>query len=187
MNAPVKATLANRLGTTTHQSPLRFKLVGLMREFPALRASALEDWLIDVANARGARVVFREENPEAVFERQSPPLNRLSNEELVAALCQPQCIDRPPLLRLAGQLISRHAVVASVLLLVAERERVGFILAELARQALRIAPDHALWRQLAAALANVRRPRDVLLHWTRLAEPVMRNGRCNAESWRLVA
>jgi hypothetical protein len=29
--------------------------------------------------------------------------------------------------------------------------------------------------------------RDAVLPWSRLAEPVMANGRCNAESWRLVA
>jgi hypothetical protein len=109
----------------------------------------------------------------------------LSNEELVVAICQPHGLDRPQMLRLAGQLISREAVDFGRLRLVAERERAGVVLGGLAREALRVAADHPLWRKLAAAF-----PRPIaepLLHWTRLAQPVMRNGRCNAQAWRLVA
>jgi len=57
----------------------------------------------------------------------------------------------------------------------------------MAREALKVAPSHAGWRLLAEAFATAPKPRDVVIHWTRLAEPVMAGGRCNAESWRLVA
>ncbi len=90
------------------------------------------------------------------------------------------------MLRLAAQFISRNAVDAEALLLVARRERVEPVLAELSRQALKVNPNHTLWRQIQDAFLDygVREP---LLHWTRLAEPLMEKGRCNAVSWRLVA
>ena len=60
-----------------------------MQEFPMAAAVNLEDWLLDIANARGARVVMRDPmNPVAV-ESGAPPTDILSNEELVVAICQP--------------------------------------------------------------------------------------------------
>ncbi len=164
-------------------SPLRIRLEALRRQFPAPGAEQLEDWLVDVANARGARIVIREQR--AACQWTAPSLAQFSNEELVVAICQPHCLDRPQMLRLAAQLISRGAVEFARLRLIAERERAGVVLGGLAREALRVAPDHPLWRKLAAAFPRL--PAEPLLHWTRLADPVMRNGRCNAESWRLVA
>jgi hypothetical protein len=116
----------------------------------------------------------------------APPLQVLSNDELVVAICQLQCRDRPQMLRLAAQLVSREVVDSRALCLVARRERAGSILAELARQALRVAPEHDTWLAVLAAFEGHPRPREPLMHWTRLAQPVMKNGRCNAESWQLV-
>ncbi|MBN1671030.1 MAG: hypothetical protein JXR37_08365 [Kiritimatiellae bacterium] len=178
-------TLAKRLGMAVHVSPLRFRLRALRDRFPSRTAKVLEDWLIDEANARGARVVSRANREGDGFV--APPIETLSNEELVVGLCQIQCIDRPQILRLAAQLISRRAVDCARLCLAAERERVGRILAELAKQALRVEPDHDLWRDLQAGLGNQAPLRDSLLHWTRLAEPVLKDGRVNAAAWRLVA
>ena len=55
-----------------------------------------------------------------------------------------QNLDRPQMLRLAAQLISRGAVDFEELAAVAVRERVGFILAELARNACRVDPEHVI-------------------------------------------
>jgi len=177
--------LAQRLGMTVHVSPLRMKLRRLYLAFPSPSARDIEDWLIDVANERGARVVFRDSRP--LHERVDIPEERLSQEELVVAICQLQCLDRPQMLRLAAQFISREVVNVDRLCLIARRERVGPVLAELAKQALRVDAKHRTWRQLAERFATEKPLRDSLLHWTRLAEPVMKNGRCNAEAWKLVA
>jgi hypothetical protein len=178
-------TLARRLGKTVHASPLRFKLERLRRRFPCAPCACVEDWMLVVANARGARVVTPPFALPADFS--APPPDLLSNEELVCGICQPNALDRPQMLRLAAQLVSRGAVDVPRLGREAERERAGPILAELSRQALKVDPDHPAWRALRVRFAGEPPLREPLLHWTRLAEPVMKDGRCNAESWRLVA
>lgn len=110
----------------------------------------------------------------------------MSNPELVTGICQVQALDRPQWLRAAAQLITRGVVDLSELLLLARRERVERILAELARQALKVDADHPAWRRIAEEFGGATPLPDSLLHWTRLAEPVMRPGRPNAASWKLV-
>jgi hypothetical protein len=178
-------TLAQRMGKSVHVSPLDHKLQRLCSMFPSSEVSCIEDWLVDVANARGCRVVERSHSPNWSFAE--PPAEVLSNEELVVAICQLNRLDRPQMLRLAAQLISRRAVDLLPLQLAAKRERCEPILGELAKQALRVDHDHDLWLRIAEVFP-IRKPlREPLLHWTRLAEPIMAGGRYNAESWRLVA
>jgi hypothetical protein len=178
-------TLSQRLGVTCHESPLRRKLERLQCEFSSSTANCLEDWLMDVANARGAQVVVRPTAPTTGFI--APSLTRLSNEELVAGICQFQCLDRPQMLRLAAQLVSQRAVEPARLCLIAKRERVERVLAALAREALRVEAHHAVWTALWQEFHNVPPVRDVLLHWTRLAEPVMNRNAPNAAAWKLAA
>ncbi len=177
--------LARRLGTTTHISPLRMKLERLSRRIPSAGALCTEDWLVDIANDRGARIVYRENRLANATVGVSE--SDLATEELVVGICQLQCLDRPQMLRLAAQLISRQSLNIQRLCLIAERERAGIVLAELARQALHVNPHHEAWRTIADRFSSARAPRDSILHWTRLAEPIMKNGRCNAQSWSLVA
>ena len=54
-------------------------------------------------------------------------------------------------------------------------------------QALHVEPEHRVWGKLLEHLGHGRKPTEPILHWTRLAEPVFENGRCNAVRWRLVA
>ena len=181
-----RTTLAQRLGKTVHVSPLRFKLERLRRKFPSSGAVELEDWLVDVANARGARVVERPRaDSESIFE--PPPPEALTNEELVTAICQFERLDRPQMLRLAAQFVSSRRVDFPALRIAAERERAGGVLGELARQALRVDPSHGLWSAISGAFPQRIPFSSALLHWTRLAEPVFKRGRCNAASWRLAA
>jgi len=177
-------TLAERLGVTVHVSPLRIRLDRLRREYPSAGAKCLEDWLLDVANARGARFITRQPPADPDFLPPRPDL--LSNEELVAAICQPHNLDRPHLLRAAAQLVSQSAVQANPLLAVARRERAEQVLGELARQALRVAPEHPVWRAIGCALEQAPAPTSPLLHWTRLAVPVPDARGCNAAAWRLI-
>ena len=111
----------------------------------------------------------------------------LSNEELAVACCQLNAADYPQLLRPAAQLISRGQLDFERLILVAKRERAERILAELARQALKVESGHSAWQQIAAACSHERPLPDVLIHWARLDEPVMAFGKPGAQSWRLIA
>lgn len=177
-------TLADRLGKTVHVSPLRFKLRRLAAEFPSTTATCLEQWLIDVANARGARIVRRPDPPG----RFDPPGDaELSNSELIVALCQLQCMDQPQILRLAAQLISRGAFDGSDLRRVAVRERVEPVLQELSRLALHVEPKHPQWLAVGAMFRPTLPLREPLLHWSRLAQAAPPDGRCNAGVWKLVA
>jgi hypothetical protein len=177
--------LAERLGLSVHVSALRIKIGTLIERYPSPTSVCVEDWLLDVANRRGARIVFRDPPAPAGFR--PPPENELSTEELVVAVCQLQGRDRPQLLRLAAQLISRGKLDLVALRRVATRERAGSVLKAMADEALKVAPGDSSWSFLGRVFALSPRPRDVVIHWTRLAEPVMTGGRVNAGSWRLVA
>lgn len=180
-----RSTVAARLGLTLHVSPFRIRLLSVADKWPSADAECLEDWLLDVANGRGARIVVRNHAPEWTFR--APPPQEFPDEELVIAICQLQGADRPQLLRLASQLISRGRMNVEAIRRLAVRERIGPILKALSRAALRVDPAHASWRFLAEAFKSSSDVHDTVIHWTRLAEPVMANGRCNAASWRLVA
>jgi len=172
-------TLAKRLGRTCHVSPLRMKLIRLWQRDPG-SVEVLEHWLVDIANSRGTRIVTREELVNG------PDLNELTNEELVIGLLLPNR-DRPQMLCLAAQLISRKAVDLGELIWLATRERIGFILAELARQACKVELDHPLWRQIDERFATEKPAASPLAHYTPLAQPVMKNGRINVERWVVVS
>lgn len=176
-------SLAQRLGITANESPLRWKLVRLKQRFPSAGAESVEAWLVDVANSRGARVMRRQEL-SADF---ALPESELSNEELAVGLLLPCLADEPPMLRLAAQIISRGLADAAKLLQVARREGALRVLANLAAQALRVAPDHPLWRHIGDATAQERPLPESVIHWTRLAEPVMPHRGAHDGKWRLVA
>ncbi len=178
-------SLAQRLGVTTHVSALRRKAEELRAAYPSAGAEVLEDWLVDVANARGVWIVTR---PGADLQAFVPPSTGVfSNEELVVCLCQAQGLDRPQTLRLPAQLISAGAANVQKLAHLARQERAVRVLAELARLALRVEPGHLTWTLLRDLLGDPPRLRQPLLHWTRLAEPIPRNGLCDGRSWKLVA
>jgi hypothetical protein len=177
--------LADRLGLTVHQSVLERRLKRLMHAFPSGLSSSAEDWLMDVAHARGARVVCRMEQDEDKFV--SPSTDVFPNEELVVAICGICRVDQPQRLRLAAQLVSRGAVNVERLILLGRRERVDVVLGELARQALKVEPEHSVWRQIAVAFPPRCRLRSPIVHWQRLAWPVMETRRrVNAQRWELV-
>ena len=116
MNA--NPTLAQRLGISAAESPLRWKLCRLQRQLPSSGANTLEAWLVDVANSRGALVIRRQElHPDFKV-----PEEALSNEELAIGLILPCLADEPQILRLAAQLISRGSLDVAQLLFIARRE-----------------------------------------------------------------
>jgi hypothetical protein len=174
-------TLGQRLGRTVHVSPLRMKLIALWKNSPN-PPRVVEDWLVDVANARGARIVTRSGGAAL-----NPYWDKLTNEELVIGLILLQNRDRPQMLRLAAQLISRNSVTFVQLARIGLRERVGFILGELARQACKVERCHPLWSRVLKEFRDERAPVSSLLHYTRLAEPVMKNRRISDGKWCLVS
>ena len=178
------ATLASRLGLIVAISPLRYWLQTLMSRHPS-GAALLEDWLLDVANARGANFIVRVPPRDPAFV--SPDRTELSNEDLVCAICHLQNADRPQMLRAAAQLVSKGAVDPDRLAFSAKRERVEVVLAELARLALRVDASHVVWRAVQGRLGTAPPPRSPLLHWTRMAVPVPDERGCNARTWKLIA
>jgi hypothetical protein len=144
----------------------------------------LEDLLLDLANARGARIVTR--HPPPAQPLPVLPETELSNAELAAGILLRQNLDRPQMLRLAAQLISAGAVDLQELKRHAVQERIEPILAALALQALKVEPGHEAWQNIAAAFPRQPVPREPIAHYSRLAEPIHVNGRVIAGSWRLV-
>ncbi len=179
------ATLADRMGVAIHQSPLRFKIrrwLDSSREGPTL---APEDWLVELANRRGATVVFRQQ--ESPVGTRWPDRNEFQDEELVVALCQLNCADRPQLLRLPAQLISSGKLDVGVLFRLAKMERAARTLKELATQALNVEPNHPVWRRIAGEYSDEKPFVEPLIHWSRLAEPLFAYGKANPIGWKLVA
>jgi hypothetical protein len=182
---PPKNTLAARLGVTTPITSLQFRLARLIKDYPSPGATTCEDWLLDVANVRGASFITR--NPPRNPAFQAPPESDLSNEELVAAICRTDRLDRPQMLRAAAQLISQGRVASGRVVLAARREQADRVLAELARQALRVHPSHPVWSEISNQLALAPAFRSPIMHWSRLAVPIPDKRGINAVGWRLIA
>jgi len=176
--------LAQRLGLTVHQSVLDRRLRAIERAFPSPTAKTMEEWLLDIANARDVRVVQRDNAPGDSFA--PPDRETLSDEDLVVSICMLQRLDHPQMLRAAGQFISRGRLDVCRLIHAARRERAGVVLGEMARQALRVAPEHAVWQALAAAFPPSHALRSPVIHWQRLAWPTMHARGPNAARWELV-
>ncbi len=180
-----EATLAGRMGVSVHQSPLRFKIQRWLE--PARERSRItpEEWLVELANRRGATVVFRQQ--EAPMGIRWPDPDEFSDEELVVALSQLNRVDQPQLLRLPAQLISRGRLDLDLLLRLARMERAARTLKELATQALKVEPNHPAWRRIAEAFSGEKPFAEPLIHWSRLAEPLFAAGKANPIGWKLVA
>lgn len=182
---PTTTTLADRMGVSVHQSPLRFKIRRFLAQSHGGEMLAPEDWLAELANRRGASVVFRQQ--EVPAGKSWPDPDNFSDEELVVALCQVNCVDQPQLLRLPAQLISRGRLDLDILLRLARMERAARTLKGLATQALKVEPNHEAWRRIAEAFSDEKPFIEPLIHWTRLAEPLFAAGRANPIGWKLVA
>lgn len=163
--------LANRLGTTWHVSPLMMKIKRLMKKYPAHETDVPEDWLIDVSIGRGLQQFVRDTAGDETFI--PPPTAEFSNEELVVALCNTALLDRPQMVRMAGHIISRGDLDVMKLKRLIVMERVEVVVAELARAALRIDPEHPAWKTLWQVYQKHAGVRSPVIHWSRLANPVM--------------
>jgi len=176
-------SFAERQGISVHVSPLRHTLERIRRSAP-LESDSLEAWLLGLANHRGACIV---QGPMDGDREGFPDESVIEDEQLIVGLLLPSLRDAPQMLRPAAQMISRGKIRVNRLIRLAVQERADRTLAELARAALIVDPEHPVWKQIASAFNACRPYRESVLHWTRLANPVMKDGKVNAERWELAS
>lgn len=146
------------------------KVGRLIKAYPIADASCPEDWLLDIANARGCKSITR--HPSKITEPVvAPPVSLFSNAELTAALCHPQNKDRPQWFRAAAELITSGQVDPRDLQVIAKKERLIDLFVALAEPALRAFPRDSNWEQIQGFADCRTRPlKDSLVHWSRLAK-----------------
>lgn len=176
--------LADRLGMTWHVSPLRMKIIRLMRCYPSCHVEVPEDWLIDVAIRRGLKQFVRDAAGDDAPNL--PRQNEFSDEELVVALCHKAALDRPQMVRMAGHIISRGNLDLNQLKGLVTMERVEVVIAELARAALRCEPEHPLWLALWDMYKKHAGVRSPVIHWSRLVEPIV-DRHHKVKAWKLAS
>jgi len=176
-------TLAQRPSITAPSSVLLWKVRRLLRDHPATDARDVASWLVELAHSRGFHAI--QSRPAALPLAGSQ--ESLSNAELAIALLHPALRDEPQLMRPAAPIISRGGISVALLITLADQESATRILANLAAQALKAAPSQEGWNAIATHLNTAAPLSENVIHWTRLAGPVMKpRGPHNGE-WRLVA
>ncbi len=151
------ATLARKLGTTTHLSCLRqtAKRLGLLTE---------KD-LIDEAVARGC---FHYMQQIGQPPPQRIPEDKFSNEQLALALLTIANPYEPWLIRVGAMLLSHPGNDVHKLALYAKYERSEVIVREIALAGLRYEPENAFWNELLTLLPVTAPPKSgVMPHHTR--------------------
>lgn len=143
-------TLANRLGTTPHLSPLIHKAKRLGVQVP-------ED-LERIALARGLRyfgqigLASNEHARESAFPALDPAL--FSNEELAIALMSPSLSYSLNRLRMAAAMLGASGISAGRILRLAQLERCEIIVRHIAECAARVEPDNLVWQTLLKHLPS---------------------------------
>ena len=170
------ATLAGRMGETTHRSPLRWRgqSLGMRKAWD----------LLALAVTRGCRHFVRIAPTRLLRE---PELTVLSNEELLGLLLSGANEYEPFLIRAAAELLRATPFDAARLAALARRERCARVLAYIAQAgAAHDQPGASFWKELLAALGPQRPvPPGVLPHWTRFValEGMTRAGRDVRVRW----
>lgn len=152
------ATLAQKLGDTTHVSPLLRRVIRA-----AGSKERAGDWLLKVAVERGARHYQR------TYPENLPPDDpALSNEEIGVALCLGHLRDQPMYIRAAAQLLSSPSTDIPKLVRMAEMERCETVLHHIANASARVNPALEPWASVRRLLRKRKEiPEGVLPHWTR--------------------
>jgi hypothetical protein len=164
-------SLAKKLGTTTHLSPILHKL----KRLGISSSSALED----LAIARGLDYYGR------IDQTKSPDIP-LSQEELAIALlspCLPYSLNR---LRMAGAILGCNNLSVDQLVLLSRRERCEASLRHIAELGHRVEPSNPFWESLLQRIPpSSPLPVDVLPHLTRFVtfSGVDRHGRVPRMQW----
>jgi hypothetical protein len=176
------ATLAKRLGTSAHISPLLQKAKRLGVQTP-------ED-LERIALSRGLRYFGRPDpsSAELLPEPAMPAFDpqRFPNEELAIALMSPSLPYSLTRLRMAGALLGADRVSAPEILRLARLERCESIVRHIAQCAAQVEPRNPFWASLLIHLPlSPPTAPDVLPHPTRFIamSGLDRTGRINRRQW----
>ena len=157
-------TLARRLGTTTHLSPLLMKA-------RRLGLSAPED-LERLAIRRGCE--YYNQNPGAWILREEPAVvvsrADFSNAELAVALLSPHWPASLLRQRMGAAMLSAPDVQAAGLVPLAIQENCGGIVRYISDCATQVEPENELWKSLLAALGGCDYDVNQMPHPTRFVE-----------------
>lgn len=171
-------TLAKRLGTSSHLSPLMQKA----RRLGALSPNHLEE----IAIARGLRYFGQPSDLGDQSASKSINPTNFTNGELAIALMSPTLPYSLTRLRMAGAMLAAESVTASEILRLARLERCESIVRHIAECAYKVEPLHPLWASLLENLPNISpAPPDILPHPTRFVamSGIDRTGRSNRIQW----
>ncbi len=151
--------LADRLGTTSHLSPLlqKARLLGI---------GGPRD-LENIALSKGLRYYGRPDPGTTAIP--ACQTDAFSTEELTIALMSPSAPYSLNRLRMAGALLGTPNISAARILKLARRERCEAIVRHLAEQAIQVEPGNPFWRTLLDGLPELPPVRpDALPHLSRL-------------------
>lgn len=165
-------TLAKKLGTTTHLSPLLHKLKRLGLSTP----SDLED----LAIVRGLDYYGK------VRDQVNSRNASLSQEELAIALLSPSLPYSLNRLRMAGAILGGDNLCIDELVLLSRKERCEVALRHIAEMGHKVEPSNPFWESLLLRIPpSSRVPVDILPHLTRFVtySGIDRNGRVPRMQW----
>ncbi len=157
-------TLAQRLGTTAHISPLLMKArrLGLSKPEDFERLAVQRG--LRYYDCLGDSSVVREEPESQNCDR----LNTLSAEELAGALASLSFPYSQLRLRMAAAVLATHGNSPEKLAQLARAERCEAVFAHIARCGARVEPENPFWKSLLAHLPCLPEARqDLLPHITR--------------------
>ncbi len=178
MNSMEGETLAQRLGTTAHVSPLLKKARQLGFD--------TTDKLEDLARSRGLHYYS---NPSGKLNEDTAPYFAgpgLSNEELAICLLSIGLPYSQPRIRMGGAMLAADGNSPVIIARLARTERCEQVVHYIASLGLSVEPENRFWSELLELLPSFEMPRpDLLPHLTRFVAMTgyTRNGRETVMQW----
>ena len=165
VNAP---TLAQRLGTTPHLSPLLMKARRLGLRTPEDHERLAVRRGLRYYSQPGEIDRLKEEPTDYPVGRKDFPLDVFSNEELSIALLSLSWPFSQNRLRMGAAMLAAAGVSSERLVHLARQERCESVLCHIARCGQKVEPEQSFWPALVDALSEAKTyPPDVLPHLTR--------------------
>jgi len=174
----MSSTLANRMGTSTHISPLMHKAKRL--------GVASPDDLEEIAIARGLRYFGQASGFGNGNTMDALNPENFTNGELAIALMSPSLPYSLTRLRMAGAMLGAEDVSPPEILRLARLERCETIVRHIAECAFKVEPLQPLWTTLLEHLPHLPPPPpDILPHPSRFVamSGFDRTGRTNRMQW----
>jgi hypothetical protein len=172
------STLANRLGTGSHLSPL-------MQKARRLGVFSPDD-LEEIAITRGLRYFGQTSDHGNKSTSKAIDPKNFTNGELAIALMSPSLPYSLTRLRMAGAMLGAEGVSPPEILRLARLERCESIVRHIAECAFKVEPHHPLWSALLEHLPDFAPPPpDILPHPSRFVamSGIDRTGRTYRMQW----